>query len=261
MNWQIFFSTFLLIFLAELGDKTQLAVMAQSAGSGSKWIVFIAGSMALILSTAIGVLAGDLLSRFVPDMRVVKLCGGVMFLLFGALMLADLYRKKEPEMAVAEQMVHVNDWMSRHVIQHAAVFEEAAANRYQELAAGATDSRMRAIFEWLAKEERVHLNAMKSGMLVAGEEDAIHMTEAIAGDMPPIRKLLVGRDRVDSSTRQQILDVLEGEEAQVQFYKALAKHCKIPRLKDTFTALAVAEGRHVEKLKSLLADAPEPQPE
>ncbi len=260
MNWQIFFSTFLLIFLAELGDKTQLAVMAQSAGSGSKWIVFAAGSVALILSTAIGVLAGDLIGRFVPDMRVVKLCGGVMFLIFGALMLADLCRTKEPEAAVAEQVAHVSDWMSRHVIQHAAVFEESAARRYQELAAGTTDSRTRAIYEWLAKEEGVHLNAMKSGLLVAGEADAIHMTEAIAGDMPPIAKLLGSGGR-DETPRQQILDVLEGEEAQVQFYRALAKHCKIPRLKDTFMALAVAEGRHVEKLKGLLTDAAEPQPE
>jgi rubrerythrin len=252
MNWQIFFSTFLLIFLAELGDKTQLAVMAQSAGSSSKWIVFIAGSVALILSTAIGVLAGDLISRFVPDMRVIKLCGGVMFLLFGALMLVDLCRKKEPEVVTDGQVTTVSDWMSRHVIQHAAVFEEAAVKHYQELAAGEKDSRARDIFEWLAKEEMVHLNAMKSGMLVSTKEDEIAMTHAIIGDMPPIKKLLLESGAAEVSSRQQIIEVIEGEEAQVQFYKALAAHCKIPRLRDTFAALAVAEGRHVEKLRGLL---------
>jgi len=261
MNWQIFFSTFLLIFLAELGDKTQLAVMAQSAGSSSKWIVFIAGSVALILSTAIGVLAGDLISRFVPDMRVIKLCGGVMFLIFGALMLLDVCRKKEPEFAMGAPMAHVNDWMSRHVIQHAAVFEEAAVKRYQELAAGEKDSRARGIFEWLAKEESVHLNAMKSGMLVSEKEDEIAMTEAIIGDMPPIQKLLLDSGGAEASPRQQILNVIEGEEAQVQFYKALAAHCKIPRLRDTFMALSVAEGRHVEKLKGLLAKPADSEPD
>ena len=107
MNWQIFFSTFLLIFLAELGDKTQLAVMAQSAGTSSKWIVFAAGSLALILSTAIGVLAGGLISRFVPDMRVVKLCGGAMFLIFGSLMLLDGCRKKGPEPESISKAAHV----------------------------------------------------------------------------------------------------------------------------------------------------------
>ena len=91
MNWALFGSTFMLIFLAELGDKTQLAVMSQSAASSAKWTVFTAGALALITSTAFGVLAGDLLRRFVPDERYIKCAGGVLFLIFGVLMLREAF--------------------------------------------------------------------------------------------------------------------------------------------------------------------------
>jgi rubrerythrin len=168
------------------------------------------------------------------------------------LLLLDVCRKTEPEVFQAYPMTQGSDWMSRHVIQHAAVFEAVAAKRYQELAAGEKNSRRREIYEWLAKEENTHLNAMKSGMLVSDKDDEIVMTEAIIGDMPPIKKLFLKGGDDESSSRQQILDVIEGEKAQEQFYKALATHCKIPRLSDAFAALAVAEGRHVEKLQDLL---------
>jgi len=255
MNWQIFFNTFFLIFLAELGDKTQLAVMAQSSGTSSKWIVFAAGSVALILSTAIGVLAGDLISRFVPDMRVIKVCGGGMFLIFGALMLFEGCRKKEPEPESVPQAAHVEGWMSRHVIQHAAVFEKAAAEKYLELARAELDPSTREVYEWLAKEESRHLDAMRKGVLISVTEEQFPMTEAIAADMPPINRMLLESDAAAASSRQQIRDIIEGEQAQVQFYKALAKHCKIPSLRDTFMALSVNEEHHVEKLKGLIDEA------
>ena len=251
MNWQIFFSTFILIFLAELGDKTQLAVMAQSAGASSKWTVFIAGSIALVLSTAVGVLAGGLLRRFVQDMSVIRICGGVMFLVFGAFMLIDGIRNKKDTSASTEVSAK-DSWMSRHVIQHAAVFEEAAAAKYRKLATRELDKEKRDLYEWLAKEESSHLNAMKAGLLVSGEEDHIPMTEDIVGDMPPIKTMLISEVDKDRSSREEVMDAIEGELAQVQFYEALAKHCKIPRLKETFHALAGAEQLHVEKLRAVL---------
>ena len=126
MNWALFGSTFALIFLAELGDKTQLAVMSQSAASSAKWTVFAAGASALITSTAIGVLAGDLVRRFVPDERYIKCAGGVLFLIFGGLMLREVFfPRRQVVAAPACEISTITDWMGRFVIQQAATFERA----------------------------------------------------------------------------------------------------------------------------------------
>jgi len=92
MNWTLFASTFALIFLAELGDKTQLALMSQSAASADRWTIFWAGVVALVATTALGVLAGGLIRRFVPDERYIRFAGGVLFLVFGALMVTSVFR-------------------------------------------------------------------------------------------------------------------------------------------------------------------------
>lgn len=90
MSWQIFMATFWLVFLAELGDKTQLAVMLQSAVHG-RWIVFLAASLALVLSTLLGVFLGGLISKMVSE-RVIHGVGGVLFLLFGAMMIFSVFK-------------------------------------------------------------------------------------------------------------------------------------------------------------------------
>ena len=96
MRWQIFMATFWLVFLAELGDKTQLAVMLQSAVHG-RTVVFLAASFALVLSTLLGVFLGGLISKMVSE-RVIHGVGGALFLVFGALMLYSVF-KPGPDIA------------------------------------------------------------------------------------------------------------------------------------------------------------------
>ena len=96
MNWQIILTTFWLVFLAELGDKTQIAVMLQSAVHG-RWIVFVAASVALVLSTLLGVFVGGLLSRLVSE-RVIHGVGGALFIVFGIVMLYTVF-KPGPDIA------------------------------------------------------------------------------------------------------------------------------------------------------------------
>ena len=83
MDWKIFITVFAAVFIAELGDKTQLATMLFAADREvNKLTVFFAASAALILASAIGVLAGSLLSSYVNE-RVLHYVAGVGFILIG----------------------------------------------------------------------------------------------------------------------------------------------------------------------------------
>ena len=86
MDWKLFASTFAAIFVAELGDKTQLAALSFSAGSSSKWTVFLASALALTLSSAIAVAAGEAVSRFVSPIWL-RRAAGVIFVALGILFL------------------------------------------------------------------------------------------------------------------------------------------------------------------------------
>jgi Ca2+/H+ antiporter, TMEM165/GDT1 family len=88
INWQVIGSAFLMIFLAELGDKTQLSTFAFASQSKSPLSVFLGASLALVLSSLIGVALGGLIGRFVPE-RVMKVLAAVVFLGFGVWTLVE----------------------------------------------------------------------------------------------------------------------------------------------------------------------------
>lgn len=81
MDWKIFASTFTAIFLAEMGDKTQLATMTLAAGH-SRWTIFAGAAAALVATSAIGVLVGGGLSRVIPPLWIQR-AAGLMFVLMG----------------------------------------------------------------------------------------------------------------------------------------------------------------------------------
>jgi putative Ca2+/H+ antiporter (TMEM165/GDT1 family) len=87
MDWQTVLSTFTVVFLAELGDKTQLSTMMLAASKKTPWSVFLGSAMALVLSSFIGVLVGDALYRVVPG-HIIKYCAGGAFVIIGLLMLS-----------------------------------------------------------------------------------------------------------------------------------------------------------------------------
>jgi Ca2+/H+ antiporter, TMEM165/GDT1 family len=86
MDWKIFGTAFLTLFLAELGDKTQLAVITMTAKSESKIAVFLGASLALILVTLLGVLVGGILSQYIPTEWLQRIVA-VAFIVIGILML------------------------------------------------------------------------------------------------------------------------------------------------------------------------------
>jgi putative Ca2+/H+ antiporter (TMEM165/GDT1 family) len=84
MELKVFFTVFAAVFIAELGDKTQLATMLFAADKEvRKWTVFCGASAALIVATAIGVIAGTLLSEFINE-KYLNYLAGAGFILIGA---------------------------------------------------------------------------------------------------------------------------------------------------------------------------------
>jgi len=84
-NWQVFGSTLGLLFVAELGDKTQLAVLSLAGKHKDTWSVFLGGSLALILVTTVGVVGGQGLCKLVPQ-RLLLWISAAAFVAMGALM-------------------------------------------------------------------------------------------------------------------------------------------------------------------------------
>jgi putative Ca2+/H+ antiporter (TMEM165/GDT1 family) len=87
-NLQVFGSAFLMILLAELGDKTQISTFAYASEAKSPLSVFLGAALALVCTTLIGVVAGEAVGKFVPE-RVMKFASAVVFLGFGAWTLAQ----------------------------------------------------------------------------------------------------------------------------------------------------------------------------
>jgi putative Ca2+/H+ antiporter (TMEM165/GDT1 family) len=84
MDWKIFLTVFAAVFIAELGDKTQLATMLFATDKEvSKSTVFLAASAALVVASAIGVLAGSLLSEYINEKYLHYVAGGG-FIIIGA---------------------------------------------------------------------------------------------------------------------------------------------------------------------------------
>lgn len=83
MFWKTFFTVFGTVFLAEIGDKTQLATMLfASEKEVSRWMVFAAASLALVCAAGIGVLVGAQLERFVKP-QTLKTIAGIAFIAIG----------------------------------------------------------------------------------------------------------------------------------------------------------------------------------
>jgi putative Ca2+/H+ antiporter (TMEM165/GDT1 family) len=85
---RVLLSTFALLFVAELGDKTQLAVISMTAKHRMPLWVFLGAALALTAVTALGVLGGGLLTRFIPEL-VLRKIAAVLFVGMGILMWFD----------------------------------------------------------------------------------------------------------------------------------------------------------------------------
>jgi len=83
MDWKILSTVFTSVFIAELGDKTQLATMLFASDKDiSKLTVFAGAALALILTSALGVVAGSFLAQYVSE-KFLHYLAGVGFIAIG----------------------------------------------------------------------------------------------------------------------------------------------------------------------------------
>ncbi len=239
MDYRLFFSTFLLIFLAELGDKTQLAALTRTAAAdGSRWTVFLAASAALVLSTLIAVLIGEGLSRLLPP-RTIKIAAGILFIAFGLLILKGVYL---PHAARAETVPSAP--LARVVLKLAAEFEHAAAADYRALAEKTANPKLATLFRTLEQEESAHLARLEQAHVDHGETEMAHSVD----ELSPNRDRLA-HDVADAADIE-LSHAIEHEQATADFYNSLANTTPIASLRQTFLALAREEASHVARLKA-----------
>ena len=245
-----------MVFLAELGDKTQLAVMGQaSANAGFKLTVFAAGVLALVASTVIGVLAGGLLQRLVPDERHIKIASGLLFLIFAILMLRDGFAAKQVPLAATTPQP-VRSVLGRLVLRQAATFERAAFNDYRALAAQAVSAPARALFGRIADEEEEHSRLMEHMEATAGESA---MRVALANEKDLVHDVAADLDDASKTRSDRVLlaHAIVHEQASVAFYRALEKSCAIPGIRNAFARAAADEERHAAMIQTLLNETGE----
>ena len=93
MDWTTLASTFGLLFVAELGDKTQLAVITQVCKHRRPWQVFLGGALALAAVTGLGVAFGRLLGTLVPELLMRRIAAAA-FIVMGLVILYDVLRSR-----------------------------------------------------------------------------------------------------------------------------------------------------------------------
>lgn len=88
-KWTVFLSTFMTIFLAEMGDKTQITTLLMAAESHNPGVVFVGAGLALVLTSLLGVLLGQWLSTRVSP-KLLERGAGMSLLLIGTTIIWDI---------------------------------------------------------------------------------------------------------------------------------------------------------------------------
>ena len=90
MDLKVFFTVFGSMLLMELGDKTQLATVSFAASHESRLSVFLGAAAALVVTSLLAVLFGQVAATFVPEAVVKRVCGGI-FVAIGVLLIVGWF--------------------------------------------------------------------------------------------------------------------------------------------------------------------------
>ncbi|HZJ82895.1 MAG TPA: TMEM165/GDT1 family protein [Clostridia bacterium] len=85
---KLFFLSFWLLFIAELGDKTQLAVFTLVTQHKQPWPIFLGASLGLTTVTLLGTFMGEIVCKYIPS-HILKLSAGILFIIMGFFVLKE----------------------------------------------------------------------------------------------------------------------------------------------------------------------------
>lgn len=260
MDLKVLLASFALVFVAELGDKTQLAALTFTTSSQRPWMVFLGTSLALVTATALAVLLGDLLSRVLPP-HVLQVGSGILFVLMGVILLVSVALREKTPAVDEEHAEPVAESRSRAavfglVVSQAATFEHELIEQLEALLRVMPRGIEKDTIRQVVNEDRLHMASLQQlrerhqpVLETSGEtmtpDQIVHVTEHA-----PMR----GGDHVAGrETRARILQAVEAEQGLAEFYLALARMAKIGSVRDAFRLLATEDLRHAQRLHSLIA--------
>ncbi|MBN2737962.1 MAG: TMEM165/GDT1 family protein [Spirochaetales bacterium] len=203
MDIGIIFASFALVFLAELGDKTQLVALSLTSTSKNPFSVFLATSLALTLSTIIAALLGGLASRFVPSFTAY--ITGILFLIFGGII---IFAKEMPKIKECFlEAVALENAFIRYVPR---VFEKAGKLDYQIINILRQEKSHAEVFKILIKEKKLFKDDINK------LEELDHITKSLS--FP--KKILTSPFPI------ALNEIVRQEKIGLEVFKLIHKHIK-----------------------------------
>lgn len=257
MDWKTLLLSFSIVFLAELGDKTQLtALTLTTARGGGTWSVFIGASVALVCTTAIAVLCGSFLTRFLPE-RYLHLGSAVLFIIIGVALLANMAWRNGAARAAGEPggadaagtpaaagSIGLKPSLLKALIvrQVTAYERDLVADIDRQLRSMPTGPEQD-LLRQLAAAHRQHGQDIAAMADNPGDDGpgAVH-----AGEVQGILGKLQACRCHDE--HQPIQNIIRRQEAAAEFYVALAQIVDRHEVRDLLRRLAAHELRLAEKL-------------
>ncbi|MDD4539331.1 MAG: TMEM165/GDT1 family protein [Lentisphaeria bacterium] len=261
MDWKTLLLSFSIVFLAELGDKTQLtALTLTTSRGGGTWAVFIGASMALVTTTALAVLCGSFLSRYLPE-KYLHLGSALLFIVMGVALLVGMVWKSgakaagtaEPAPASAAAVVSQTSVAARRpsfreglLIRQLAAFERRLVADIDKQIARMPDCDCRKALVTMSAAHRGH------GQAIVAMRDQARQEEPSSVRAGEISGMVDKLCQCTEEIHEPIEAIIRKQEAAAEFYVAMAQLVSQHSLRDELRRLAGEELRMAEQLCTLV---------